>query len=104
MAVALRSLSLRIVRVAITPGTAQPMVITKGITDFPESPTFLKIGSSTTETRAMYPQSSKRAIRKYMTITSGRKPITAITPPMTPSIKSAESKGFAFSKKPATQP
>ena len=34
IAVALRSRSLRMVRLAIMPGTAQPTVITKGITDF----------------------------------------------------------------------
>ena len=35
----------------ITPGMAQPVPMTKGITDLPERPTFLKMGSSTTETR-----------------------------------------------------
>ena len=49
--VALRSRSLLIVRLAIIPGTAQPIVITKGITDLPERPTFLNIGSRTTATR-----------------------------------------------------
>ena len=53
MAVVLRSLSLRIVRHAITPGIAQPVPITMGMTDFPERPTLLKIGSSTTVARAM---------------------------------------------------
>ena len=53
IAVALRSLSLRIVRHAIIPGIAQPVPITIGITDLPERPTFLKIGSITTDTRAM---------------------------------------------------
>ena len=51
MAVARRSRSLRMVRLAITPGMAQPVPMTKGITDLPERPTFLKMGSSTTETR-----------------------------------------------------
>ena len=50
IAVALRSRSLRIVRLAITPGTAQPIPITKGMTDLPERPTFLNIGSRTTAT------------------------------------------------------
>ena len=40
-------------RAAITPGTAQPVPTTKGITDFPESPTFLKMGSRTTVARAI---------------------------------------------------
>ena len=53
IAVALFSLSFLIVRHAIIPGMAQPVPITKGITDLPERPTFLKMGSSTTETRAM---------------------------------------------------
>ena len=53
IAVALRSLSLRIVRQAIIPGIAQPVPITIGITDFPERPTLLNIGSNTTVARAM---------------------------------------------------
>ena len=53
IAVVLRSLSLRIVRDAITPGMAHPVPMTMGITDFPERPTLLKIGSSTTVARAM---------------------------------------------------
>ena len=89
IAVALLSLSLRIVRQAIIPGIAHPVPITIGMTDFPESPTLLKIGSRTTVARAIYPQSSKRAIRKYITITSGRKPTTAPTPPMIPSTRRA---------------
>ena len=48
IAVVRRSLSLRIVRLAMTPGIAHPVPITIGITDLPESPTLLKIGSSTT--------------------------------------------------------
>ena len=104
MAVVLRSLSLRMVRQAITPGIAHPVPITIGITDLPESPTLLKIGSNTTVARAMYPQSSRRAIRKYITITSGRKPTTAPTPPMIPSTRSAYNNGLAFSIIPPTQP
>ena len=102
MAVALLSLSLRIVRQAIIPGIAHPVPITIGITDFPERPTLLKIGSNTTVALAIYPQSSKRAIRKYITITSGRKPTTAPTPPIIPSTRSDCKNGFAFSTKPAT--
>ena len=104
IAVVLRSLSLRIVREAITPGMAQPVPITIGITDLPESPTLLKIGSRTTVARAIYPQSSRRAIRKYITITRGRKPTTAPTPPMIPSTRSAYRSGFAFSISPPTHP
>ena len=53
IAVARLSLSLRIVRHAMIPGIAQPVPITIGMTDLPERPTFLKIGSNTTDTRAM---------------------------------------------------
>ena len=89
IAVALLSLSLRMVRQAMIPGIAHPVPMTIGITDFPESPTLLKMGSRTTVARAIYPQSSKRAIRKYITITSGRNPTTAPTPPIIPSTRSA---------------
>ena len=64
--VAMRSLSFLIVLLAIIPGTVQPTEITKGITDFPDRPTFLKIGSKTTDALAMYPQSSNKEIRKYI--------------------------------------
>ena len=53
IAVALRSRSLRIVRQAITPGIAHPVPIINGITDLPERPTFLNIGSRTTVARAI---------------------------------------------------
>ena len=53
MEVALRSLSFLMVRHAIIAGTPHPFPITIGITDFPESPTRLKIGSSTTVTLAI---------------------------------------------------
>ena len=85
IAVALRSRSSRIVRQAITPGIAHPVPIMKGITDLPESPTFLKMGSSTTVALAIYPQSSSSAMRKYITITRGKNPTIAINPPMIPS-------------------
>ena len=48
MAVALLSLSFRMVRHAMIPGIAHPVPITIGITDFPDKPTLLKIGSKTT--------------------------------------------------------
>ena len=102
IAVALLSLSLRMVRQAIIPGMAHPVPIIIGITDFPERPTLLKIGSKTTVALAMYPQSSKRAIRKYITMTSGKKPTTAPTPPIIPSTRSDCKNGFAFSTRPAT--
>ena len=89
MAVALLSLSFFMVRQAMIPGMAQPVPITIGITDFPDSPTRLKIGSSTTVALAMYPQSSRRAMRKYITITSGKNPTTAPTPPIIPSMSNA---------------
>ena len=100
IAVVLRSRSSLIVRQAITPGIAHPVPTTKGITDLPERPTLLKIGSRTTVTRAMYPQSSRSAMRKYITITRGRNPTTAPTPPMIPSTIIEERSGFAFSRSP----
>ena len=48
IAVALRSLSLRMVRQDMIPGIAHPVPMTMGMTDLPESPTLLKIGSNTT--------------------------------------------------------
>ena len=57
MAVARRSRSLRMVRQAITPGIAQPVPTTKGITDLPERPTFLKTGSRTTVEHKISPTS-----------------------------------------------
>ena len=107
IAVALRSLSFLMVLQAITPGIEQPVPITKGIIDLPDKPTFLNIGSKTTDARAIYPQSSSNAIKKYITITSGKKPITAITPPRTPSTSidaqipsSPDSFASAFATKP----
>ena len=102
IAVAFLSRSLRIVRHAITPGIAHPVPTTKGITDLPDRPTLLKIGSRTTVARAMYPQSSRREMRKYITITRGRKPTTADTPPIIPSVRSDARKGFASTRRPAT--
>ena len=103
IAVALLSLSFRMVRHAMMPGIAHPVPITSGITDLPERPTLLNMGSSTTVALAMYPLSSRRAIKKYITITSGRKPTTAPTPPMMPSTRSDCRNGFACSTRPATQ-
>ena len=85
----LLSRSLRIVLHDMIAGIPQPVPITIGITVFPERPTLLKIGSSTTVARDIYPQSSSKAIRKYITITSGRNPTTAPTPPMIPSTSKA---------------
>ncbi len=102
IAVVLRSLSLRMVRQAMIAGIPHPVPMIIGITDLPERPTRLKIGSNTTVARAIYPQSSKRAMRKYITITNGRKPTTAPTPPIIPSTSRAYKKGFAFSSNPPT--
>ena len=102
IAVARRSRSFLIVRHAIIAGTPHPVPITMGITDFPESPTRLKIGSRTTVARAMYPQSSRRAIRKYMIMTRGRNPTTAPTPPIIPSQRIAVTIGSASINLPET--
>ena len=53
IAVVLRSLSLRMVRHAMIAGIPQPVPMIIGITDLPERPTLLKIGSRTTVARAM---------------------------------------------------
>ena len=53
IAVALLSLSSRIVRLAMIPGIPHPVPIMIGIIDLPESPTRLNTGSITTLTRAM---------------------------------------------------
>ena len=102
IAVALRSLSSRMVRQAMTPGMAQPVPTTRGMMDLPDRPTLLKMGSSTTETRAMYPQSSSRDSRKYITMTSGRKPMTAPTPPIMPSTMIVCKMGAVLTSKPLT--
>ncbi len=104
IAVALFSLWLRIVRHAMIAGIPQPVPMIIGITDLPDRPTLLKIGSRTTVALDMYPQSSRSAIRKYITITSGRKPTTAPTPPITPSTRRAYASGFASAILSPTQP
>ena len=89
------SLSFLMVRHAMIAGIPQPVPMIIGITDFPERPTLLKIGSRTTVALDIYPQSSRSAMRKYITITRGRKPTTAPTPPMIPSTNSAYKRGLA---------
>ena len=59
--VILRSRSFSIVREAIIPGTPQPVPISIGIKDLPESPNFLNILSITNAIRAIYPQLSRNA-------------------------------------------
>ena len=51
--VVLLSLSSLIVRQAMMAGMPQPVPMTTGMTDLPERPTLLKIGSMTALTRAM---------------------------------------------------
>ena len=96
-AVVLRCRSFLIVLVAMTPGIAHPVLTIMGMIDFPESPIFLKYGSITSATRAMYPLSSRRASMKNSTMIKGRNPTTAPTPPMIPSSSSEESTGCTFS-------
>ena len=95
IAVALFSLLLRIVRQAIIAGIPHPVPMIIGITDLPDRPTLLNIGSRTTVALDIYPQSSRSAMRKYITITSGRNPTTAPTPPIIPSTRRALRSGFA---------
>ena len=83
--VILRSRSFSIVREAITPGTPQPVPMSIGIKDFPDSPNLRKIRSITNAIRAIYPQDSKNANSKNNTSICGTKPSTAPTPATIPS-------------------
>ena len=67
MIVMRRSFSFSIVRVAMMPGTPQPMETSMGMKDFPERPNLRKIRSMTNATRAMYPQSSRMAMQRKST-------------------------------------
>ena len=53
MMVMRRSFSFSMVRVAMTPGTPQPMLTMSGMTDLPLSPMARKMRSSMNATRAM---------------------------------------------------
>ena len=55
-----------------------------------------------TDGYSIFKKSSKSAIKKYITITSGRKPTTAIKPPIIPSTSNDCKNGLAFSTSPAT--
>ena len=65
--------------------TPQPVPISIGINDFPDKPNFLKILSIINAIRAIYPQSSNIERKKNNTSICGKNPITAPTPPITPS-------------------
>ena len=67
------------------PGTPQPVPISIGIKDFPESPNLRKMRSITNATRAIYPQDSKKAKKRNSTSICGTKPSTEPTPPTMPS-------------------
>jgi hypothetical protein len=82
--VSLRSDSFSIVLEAIMPGTEQPVPTSMGMKDFPERPNCRKILSMMKATRAMYPQSSRKEIRRNRIISWGTKPRTDPTPPITP--------------------
>ena len=56
-----RSLSFSIVLDAITPGIPQPVPISIGMNDFPDSPNLRKTLSSTKAIRAIYPHASRNA-------------------------------------------
>ena len=85
IAVIRRSFSLSIVRLAITPGTPQPVAISIGMKDFPDNPNLRKIRSITKAMRDIYPQSSNSAKHRKRTINCGRNPKTAPTPAIIPS-------------------
>ena len=94
--VILLSFSLSIVREAKIPGTLHPVPISIGMNDLPESPNFLNILSITNAILAIYPQPSRIARRRNSTSICGKKPSTAPTPPMIPSIISPLSQGAQF--------
>ena len=87
--VILRSRSSSIVRLAITPGTPQPVATKRGIKLLPERPNFLKIRSIIKAIRDIYPQSSKIASKKKRISICGTKPNTAPTPPIIPLVISS---------------
>ena len=75
-----RSRSFSIVRVAITAGTPHPIPTRIGMKDFPESPKRRKILSMIKATRAIYPESSRRDIKKKIRRICGTNPRTVPTP------------------------
>ena len=83
--VILRSRSFSIVREAITPGTPQPVPISIGIKDFPESPNLRNILSITNAILAIYPHASRKPRNINRTSIWGTNPSTAPTPAIIPS-------------------
>ena len=66
-------------------GTLQPNPITKGINDLPCKPILCINLSIMKATRAIYPESSIKDIKRYNIRILGKKTITPPTPPITPS-------------------
>ena len=85
MIVIRRSFSLSIVRLAMMPGTPQPVPISIGIKDLPDNPNLRKIRSMIKAIRAIQPQSSRIARNRKSTSICGTKPRTAPIPAMIPS-------------------
>ena len=79
------SRSFSIVRAAITAGTPQPLPTIIGMNDLPESPNLRNSLSMMNATRAMYPQSSRKARKRNTTKMTGTKPSTVAMPPHAPS-------------------
>ncbi len=83
--VILRSRWFSMVREAMMPGTPQPVPMSMGINDLPESLNLRKIRSIIKAMRAMYPQDSRNARKINRTNICGTNPRTAPTPATIPS-------------------
>ncbi len=70
-----RSRSFSIVRLAIMPGTPQPVPMSMGINDFPLSPKRRNTRSIINAIRAMYPQDSKNASAKTAPASGVQSPV-----------------------------
>ena len=89
--VSTRSLGLRISRAAMIAGTLQPKPMSIGTNERPWRPTRCMIVSMIYASRAMYPLSSIREMKKKSMMMFGRNASTAPTPLSTPSMKRLES-------------
>ena len=78
-----------IVRLAIMPGTPQPVPTRTGMNDFPESPKRRNTRSRMNAMRDIYPQDSSHARKKNRMSICGTNPSTAPTPATIPSRISA---------------